>query len=93
MSAIFGLVNLDGRSAARHELNLMAVALAAHGPDGNGVWTGDHVGLGQRLMRFTPEDGLERQPLVSAERHYVLVADGRIDNRPELTHELRIPSA
>jgi asparagine synthase (glutamine-hydrolysing) len=93
MSAIFGLIHFDGRPAAARDLDLMGAALAAHGPDGNGSWTGEHVGLGQRLMCFTPEDRLERQPLVSTEGQYVLVADGRIDNRPELMHELDVQPA
>ena len=91
MSAIFGIVNPGGRPADRRELELMSVALAAHGPDGGGCWIGERVGLGQRLTCFTPEDHLERQPLVSLDTQHVLVTDGRIDNRPELTRELEIP--
>jgi asparagine synthase (glutamine-hydrolysing) len=90
MSAIFGLINLDGRPAAEHELDVMGAALAEHGPDGNGIWTGGHIGFGQRLMCFTPEDRLERQPVSHAGGQYVLVSDARIDNRLELTHELGI---
>jgi len=76
---------------AAHDLDIMSAALAAHGQDGNGSWIGKHVGLGHRLMCFTPEDRLERQPLGGAEGLYALVADARIDNRPELLHELSIP--
>lgn len=90
MSAIFGLIHLDGQPADEHDLDLMAAALAAHGPDGNYVWRDGHVGLGQRLMRFTPEDCLDRQLAVDATGQCVLVADARIDNRPELMHDLGI---
>ncbi len=68
----------------------MGAALASHGPDGCGVWTNDRAGMGQRLMCFTPEDRLERQPVASAGNRCVLVADGRIDNRRELTEKLGI---
>jgi asparagine synthase (glutamine-hydrolysing) len=91
MSAIFGIVHFDGKPVAQAELELMNNALAAHGPDGNGVRIERHVGLGQRLMRFTPEDCLERQPAVDAGGQLVLVSDARIDNRPELMDELGIP--
>ena len=43
-------------------------------------------------MCFTPEDRLERQPLVAAEGHHVLVMDGRVDNRPELMRRTRHPA-
>jgi asparagine synthase (glutamine-hydrolysing) len=92
MSAIFGLVYLDGRPVAASELNLMGTAVAALGPDGGGIWTSGHVGLGQRLMCFTPEDRLERQPVLDVAGQRVLIADARIDNRPELIEELGISS-
>jgi asparagine synthase (glutamine-hydrolysing) len=92
MSAIFGLVHQGGRAAAERDLDLMGTALAAHGPDRYGIWVGEQFGLGQRLMSFTPQDLLERQPLIGTEGRHVLVTDGRIDNRPELMHELGIPS-
>jgi asparagine synthase (glutamine-hydrolysing) len=71
----------------------MNAALAMHGPDAEGVWLEGRVGLGYRLMRFTPEDNFERQPLVAPESRLCLVSDGRIDNRPELMEELSIPAS
>ncbi len=91
MSAIFGIVHFDGKPVTHAELELMNQALAAHGPDSNGVRIERHVGLGQRLMRFTPEDCLERQPAVDGGGKVILVSDARIDNRPELMDELGIP--
>src|SRR5512146_3490165 len=88
MSAIFGLYNLSGEPVAHPILERMSAALAAHGADANGIWTDGPVGLGQRLMRFTPEDCFERQPLVSGDGQRILVSDGRIDNRPELIVDL-----
>ncbi len=93
MSAIFGLVNLDGRPADEHDLDLMGAALAAYGPDGGNIRVDGPVGLGQRLMRFTPEDEFEQQPVFSRDRRRVLVSDARIDNRPELIEEFGIPAA
>ena len=90
MSAIFGLVNLEGRSVAETDLYSMGIALRAHGPDGYGIWAGKRIGLGQRLRCFTPEDRFERQPLGATEGHHILVTDGRVDNRPELMRELGI---
>src|SRR5437879_6172391 len=93
MSAIYGIVNFDRSPVSEADLDPMTRALSAYGPDGGGVWAGGHVGLGQRLMCFTPEDRLERQPLKSPGGEHVLVADARIDNRPELIRELGISGA
>src|SRR3984957_16081350 len=46
------------------------------------------MGLGLELRRVTPEDLAERQPLISRDGRRVLVSDGRIDNRRELSGEL-----
>ncbi|MCB0135497.1 MAG: hypothetical protein KDD75_10355, partial [Caldilineaceae bacterium] len=51
----------------------MQSALAAHGADG-GLWLEGSAGLGHRLMRFTPQDVYERQPLVSDDGAIVLVS-------------------
>ena len=68
----------------------MNAALRAFGPDAACTWTHENAGLGQCLMRFTPEDMFEKQPLTGAAGNHVLVSDGRIDNRPELIDELGI---
>lgn len=93
MSAIFGLLNRDHRPIDPGDLDRMNAALVSLGTDGDGKWGHGHVALGQRLMRFTPDDRFERQPLVSADGQHVLVCDGRIDNRPELMDELAISPA
>lgn len=93
MSAIFGLFHFDGQPVSADDLQRMNAALAAHGADDGGIWRQGHIGLGQRLMRFTPEDQFERQPLFSADGQCVLVNDGRLDNRAELTRELGILAA
>ena len=90
MSAIFGLMNWNGQPVATGDLERMSKALVAHGADDGGIWTRGAAGLGQRLMCFTPEDRFERQPLVGTGGQYVLVSDGRLDNRPELMRELGI---
>ncbi len=71
----------------------MNAALAMHGPHANGIWLEGHVGLGHRLVRFTPEDYFECQPLAGRESRLYLVSDGRIDNRPELMEKLSIPAS
>lgn len=90
MSAIFGIFQISGQAVAPGELSKMDAALSAHGPDNGGIWHNGVIGLGQRLMRYTPEDAFEQQPLKSDSDHLVLVSDSRIDNRKELARMLDI---
>jgi asparagine synthase (glutamine-hydrolysing) len=85
MSAIFGILHTDGKPVAPVDLARMNSALVKHGPDESCLWQNGSVGLGQRLMRFTPEDNFEQQPLVSRDGLRVLITDARIDNRQELS--------
>lgn len=87
MSAIFGMVDVTGQPVTDENLKHLSKALAHHGSDGGSIWAKGSIGLGQRQMCFTPEDHLERQPLISGDRRYILVSDGRIDNRRELMRE------
>jgi len=92
VSAIFGLVRVGGDGLPGQALEAMRSALADHGGDGGGIWAVGGAGLGQQLKLVTPEDRFERQPLVSPDGLRVLVSDGRIDNRPELSRELGLPA-
>jgi asparagine synthase (glutamine-hydrolysing) len=93
MGAIFGIIHLDGRPAARSDLDLMNTALAVHGPDGNRVWCQGNIGFGERLMCFTPEDRRDVGRATDNCGGPVIIGDARIDNRPELANELSIPAA
>jgi asparagine synthase (glutamine-hydrolysing) len=84
MSAIFGVVYFDGRSADRERLDAMSARLAHRGSDGEGVYCEGPVGLGHRLSFTTPESLRERQPLNRPDAPVILVADARVDNRDEL---------
>lgn len=88
MSAVFGVVYLDGRPVPGELLGAMSRRLAHRGTDGAGVWVEGSVGIGHRLRHTTPESRLERQPYVRADGSVVLVADARVDDREELIAEL-----
>jgi asparagine synthase (glutamine-hydrolysing) len=90
MSGIGAIFNLDGAPVARSDLERMANALRMHGPDGRAVMARGPVGLVFTLHRFTPEDFLERQPVSGGGGRYLMVMDGRIDNREELAAALEL---
>lgn len=63
MSAIFGLIQLDGFATERHSIQQMAEALAHRGPDDTSILLGGSMGLGHCMLHSTPESLHEVQPL------------------------------
>ncbi|MGH9900717.1 MAG: lasso peptide isopeptide bond-forming cyclase [Pyrinomonadaceae bacterium] len=91
MSAIAGVYCLDGRPASPDLLEEMLTSLAHRGPDGSGLWCGGPTGLGQRMLRTTPESFSEKLPFYDGARRLAITADARIDNRRELISALAVP--
>lgn len=83
MSAIAGIVRFDDGPVKKRELERVAAALKQFGPDRSGIALEHRVGFAHTLMRMTPEDSFDRQPL-SLNDGVMLVADLRIDNRDEI---------
>ena len=84
MSAIFGVLRLDGADASAGDLERMGNILAHRSPDGRRILVDGPLGLGHGLMRVTEEDWHEVQPHHDREAGALLVADLRLDNREEL---------
>jgi asparagine synthase (glutamine-hydrolysing) len=93
MSAIAGLWQMRGGPDASEACRRMLDAQSIYGDFRIGCWSERQVALGRRLARLLPEDVHDEQPLIGGGGEYVLVADARIDNRDELSDELKIPSA
>lgn len=88
MSAITGLVYLDGRVVDVNDLEKMQRTLAHRGPDRSDVWLGGRVGLGHRLLATTPEAHRELLPVEWPAAGLCITADARLDNRQELLSQL-----
>ena len=93
MSGICALYRIDDRPIDRRSLDRMVDALKdwGDGPADSWVDESGRAGLGCHLMGVTPEDAFDLQPRRSVDGSCVLVADARLDNRPELAEALRIP--
>src|SRR6266487_3056340 len=89
MSGIAAVLNLDGSTAPQSEVERMANVLKPCGPDRQKILMRGNAGFVFCLHQLTSEDVLERQPLFFANR-FVMLFDGRIDNRSELGDALGI---
>ena len=89
MSGIAGLVCFDGKPVRRRELERVANALHQYGPDRSDILVENNVGFAHALMRTTPEDRFDRQPLRGASGA-LISADLRLDNREELLTQFGI---
>ncbi len=83
MSAIAGLLRFDRHPVSRPELERVANALRAHGPDRSHVVVHGSIGFVHVLMRMTVEDQSDYQPYRGPSGS-LITADMRLDNRDEM---------
>src|SRR5262245_35996825 len=89
MSGIAAVVSLDGSGISRSDVERMTNVLTSYGPDRQKILTRGNAAFVFCLHKLTPEDSYEVQPLLLADR-FVMLFDGRIDNRSELGNILGI---
>jgi asparagine synthase (glutamine-hydrolysing) len=90
MSAIAGLVTLDGLSIDRTIVERLIGLIKPYGSDAQNCLRQGSVALCRALFRTTPEDYFDQQPLIHVESGTFVVFDGRIDNRDELARALEL---
>jgi len=92
MSGISAILNLDGSPVSAAEVERMANVLRPYGPDRQRTLARGNAAFVFCLHQLTPEDLFEQQPLIFANR-FVMLFDGRIDNRQELSEILNIAAS
>lgn len=92
MTGICGFWRFDGQAAVADACARMRRALEIYGRDRKGQWDNGVIAMGSQLACLLPEDQYDRQPLISADGQFVLVADVRLDNRSELAADLGLDS-
>ena len=88
MCGIAGIMHFDGEPASAVVLRRMTDAIAHRGPDGEGQWVENNVGLGHRRLAIIDLSPAGHQPMVSADHRYVLSYNGEVYNYRELRAEL-----
>jgi asparagine synthase (glutamine-hydrolysing) len=88
MCGIAGIVNLTGDGISPVLLRAMTDSLAHRGPDGEGHWIHENVGIGHRRLAIIDLSPLGHQPMLSSDSRYVLTFNGMIYNHREIRAEL-----
>ena len=88
MCGIAGVVHLNGSLPSPSVLKAMTDAIAHRGPDGEGQWIEDNVGLGHRRLAIIDLSPAGHQPMITADNRYVLSYNGEVYNFKELRSEL-----
>jgi asparagine synthase (glutamine-hydrolysing) len=88
MCGIAGLVNLNGSAVSPVILKRMTDAIAHRGPDGEGLWVEENIGIGHRRLSIIDLSPAGHQPMISADHRFILSYNGEIYNYRELRTEL-----
>ncbi len=87
MCGITGFVNRDGRAADRELLEAMNFAIIHRGPDEDGFFIHDNVGLAMRRLSII-DLASGQQPIFNADRTKCIIFNGEIYNYQELREGL-----
>ncbi|MBI1330378.1 MAG: asparagine synthetase B [Alphaproteobacteria bacterium] len=88
MSAIAGIWHFGEGLDVSGLCARMLASQQIYGPHGQRIAAYGNVAMGIRLFASLPEDLPLRQPLQDREGRFAVVADIRLDNRPELARDL-----
>ena len=90
MCGITGALYFDGRQAERPTLKRMADTIKHRGPDAEGVFTHEALGLAHRRLSIIDLSNAANQPFISADGRFVLCYNGEVYNFKELKSELEL---
>lgn len=88
MCGITGIFNLDQKEVSRTILNKMVQSLVHRGPDGEGIYCNQNIGLGHRRLSILDVSNKGAQPMYSHNKEWIVVFNGCIYNFQSLKNEL-----
>lgn len=72
------------------ELHSMTASISHRGPDAEGYFMDEIVGLGHRRLSIVDLSNAANQPMYSANERYVMVYNGEVYNYQEIANELKL---
>lgn len=88
MCGITGLVYLNKKKVSPNLIKKMTNSLIHRGPDGEGYWIENNVGIGHRRLSIIDLSNEGAQPMQSQDQRYIISYNGEIYNYLELRSEL-----
>lgn len=88
MCGIAGIINFSEEKASLSTLKKMTRMMEHRGPDGEGYWTKDNIGLGHRRLSIIDLSKDASQPMITADKRFLISYNGEVYNFIELRDEL-----
>lgn len=89
MCGIVGIFNLNGDAVSRALLKSMSDKIAHRGPDGQGYFVKNNIGLAHKRLAILDTSNMGAQPMSSKNNKWTIVFNGCIYNFSELKQELK----
>lgn len=89
MCGIAGIINIDNAPVQKTEIRLMMQKMKHRGPDDEGIFIDNNVGLGFVRLSILDLSPAGHQPMFSNDKRYVIVFNGEIYNYIEIRGELK----
>ena len=89
MCGIAGILQMDGRPVSGPVIQRMTDVVRHRGPDGEGQWLGNGIGLGHRRLAILDLTRAGHQPMHAGDETLVISYNGEIYNWRDLRDELR----
>ena len=89
MCGIVGVFNIDRQPVATGDVKRMADMLAHRGPDGEGLFVDENIGLGHRRLAILDTSARGAQPMTSKNGEWVIVFNGCVYNFTSLRLDLQ----
>ena len=88
MCGILGIYNLNRKPVSMTSLKLMADKMKHRGPDGEGFYVNEGIGLAHKRLAILDVSSRGAQPMTSKNQEWIVVFNGCIYNYLELKNEL-----
>ena len=89
MCGICGRYNFDGRPVDEELIKSMNRQLIHRGPDAEGVYIDDLLGLGHRRLKIIDLSDTANQPMSTEDGRYTIVYNGEIYNYKDIKRQLK----
>ncbi len=84
MCGISAIIHPKEKQLVRKTLERMNAAMAHRGPDAEGIYTNENIGLGHRRLSIIDTENSANQPMLSSNKKWVIAFNGEIYNYVEL---------